>query len=136
MALLNPCIKLDYFSFRSSLPSPMRTRAALTPHTNNFAKRRSCSRFQSLTDIDRPGGGGNGNGNQGISKERKKFVTFTVDLLSEGEPLGMTLASDTSAETPGPIYISAVTPGKNSKAICISKLNQNSWRIPLPSCFW
>ena len=119
----------------------MRTRAALTPHTNNFAKRRSCSRFQSLTDIDRPGGGGNGNANQGISKERKKFVTFTVDLLSEGEPLGMTLASDTSAETPGPIYISAVTPGKNSKsntlgkAICISKLNQNSWRIPLPSCF-
>ena len=79
------------------------------PHQHNFAKRRSCSRFQSLTDIDRPGGGGNGN--QGISKERKKFVTFTVDLLSEGEPLGMTLASDTSAETPGPIYISAVTPG-------------------------
>ena len=106
-------IFVDYFLFRSSLPSPMRTRAALTPHTNNFAKRRSCSRFQSLTDIDRPGGGGNGNGNQGISKERKKFVTFTVDLLSEGEPLGMTLASDTSAETPGPIYISAVTPGKN-----------------------
>ena len=97
---------------RSSLPSPMRTRAALTPHTNNFAKRRSCSRFQSLTDIDRPGGTGNGNANQGISKERKKFVTFTVDMLSEGEPLGMTLASDTSAETPGPIYISAVTLGK------------------------
>ena len=83
------------------------------PNQHNFAKRRSCSRFQSLTDIDRPGGGGNGNANQGISKERKKFVTFTVDLLSEGEPLGMTLASDTSAETPGPIYISAVTPGKN-----------------------
>ena len=92
----------------------MRTRAALTPHQHNFAKRRSCSRFQSLTDIDRPGGGSGGVGNggaAGISKERKKFVTFTVDLLSEGQPLGMTLASDTSAEIPGPIYISAVTPG-------------------------
>ena len=43
------------------------------PNQHNFAKRRSCSRFQSLTDIDRPGGGGNGNANQGISKERKKL---------------------------------------------------------------
>ena len=38
-------------------------------------------------------------------------MTFTVDLQSEGQPLGMTLASDTSAETPGPVYISAVTLG-------------------------
>ena len=89
----------------------MRTRAAFTPHQHNFAKRRSCSRFQSMTDIDR-GGNGNATGNKAaFSKERKKFVTFTVDLLSEGQPLGMTLASDTSSETPGPIYISAVTPG-------------------------
>ena len=58
------------------------------------------------------GGNGNANGNKvAFSKERKKFVTFTVDLMSEGQPLGMTLASDTSSETPGPIYISAVTPG-------------------------
>lgn len=88
----------------------MRTRAALTPHQHSFAKRRSCSRFQSLTDIDKqlPN-------YANVSKERKKFVTFTVDLHAEGQPLGMTLASDTingGSETPStPLYISAVTPG-------------------------
>ena len=81
----------------------MRTRAALTPHQHNFAKRRSCSRFQSLTEIDRP--------NLSLNKERKKFVTFTVDLQSEGQPLGLTLASEVSADAPGPLYISAVSPG-------------------------
>ena len=93
----------------------MRTRAALTPHQHNFAKRRSCSRFQSLTEIDRP--------TLAISKERKKFVTFTVDLISEGQPLGMTLASDTSAETPGPIHISALSSGglaERTKAVQVN----------------
>lgn len=82
----------------------MRTRAALTPHQHSFAKRRSCSRFQSLTDIDKqlP---------NYVPKERKKFVTFTVDLHAEGQPLGMTLASDTHDTPSGPLYISAVTPG-------------------------
>ena len=81
----------------------MRTRAALTPHQHNFAKRRSCSRFQSLTEIDRP--------NLSLNKERKKFVTFTVDLNSEGQPLGLTLASEVEADVAGPLYISAVSPG-------------------------
>lgn len=92
----------------------MRTRAALTPHQHSFSKRRSCSRFQSLTDIDKP---------NLTPRERKKFVTFTVDLQAEGQPLGMTLASDTSAEAPGPLYISAVTSGglaDRTKAIQIN----------------
>ena len=93
----------SYFRNRASLPSPMRTRAALTPHQHNFAKRRSCSRFQSLTEIDRP--------NLSLNKERKKFVTFTVDLNSEGQPLGLTLASEVEADVAGPLYISAVSPG-------------------------
>ena len=84
----------------------MRTRAAMTPHQHNFnAKRRSCSRFQSLTEIDRP------NNNLSLNKERKKFVTFTVDLQSEGQPLGLTLASEAAADVPGPLYISAVSSG-------------------------
>ena len=86
------------------MPSPMRTRAAFTPHQHNFARRRSCSRFQSLTDIDRPN-------LLSLQKERKKYVTFTVDLQSEGQPLGLTLASETSADAPGPLHISAVSPG-------------------------
>ena len=94
---------LYYHRNRSSLPSPMRTRAAMTPHQHSFAKRRSCSRFQSLTDIDKP---------NIMPKERKKFVTFTVDLQAEGQPLGMTLASESSGpDTPGPLYISGVSPG-------------------------
>jgi C-terminal processing protease CtpA/Prc len=86
-----------YHRNRSSMPSPMRTRAALTPFAN---KRRSYTRFQSLTDIDRP-----------LLRERRKFVTFTVDLQAEGGPLGLTLASEGNAETPGPLYISAVNSG-------------------------
>ena len=78
----------------------------MTPHQHNFnAKRRSCSRFQSLTEIDRP------NNNLSLNKERKKFVTFTVDLQSEGQPLGLTLASEAAADVPGPLYISAVSSG-------------------------
>ena len=39
-------------------------------------------------------------------------MTFTVDLQAEGQPLGMTLASESSGpETPGPLYISGVSPG-------------------------
>ena len=101
----------------------MRTRAAMTPHQHNFnAKRRSCSRFQSLTEIDRP--------NLSVNKERKKFVTFTVDLQSEGQPLGLTLASEAAADAPGPLYISAVSSGglaDRTKAIQVNDQLVNSY---------
>ncbi len=111
---------------RSSLPSPMRTRAALTPHQHSFAKRRSFGRFQSMTDIDSRS---TTNTFATTSRERKKFVTFTVELQGEGGPLGITLASDNTGNRdpvgggPGPLYISALTPGglaERTKAIQIN----------------
>ena len=42
------------------------------------------------------------------AKERRKFVTFTVELQRDGGPLGLTLATEEAADKPGPIFISAL----------------------------
>ncbi len=42
------------------------------------------------------------------SSRRRKYVTFTVELQRDGGPLGLTLATETDAGRPGPIFISAL----------------------------
>jgi hypothetical protein len=43
-----------------------------------------------------------------FQRERRKFVTFTVELQRDGGPLGLTLATEGNADLPGPIYISSL----------------------------
>ncbi len=43
-----------------------------------------------------------------FKRERRKFVTFTVELQRDGGPLGLTLATEGNADLPGPIYISSL----------------------------
>jgi hypothetical protein len=43
-----------------------------------------------------------------FQRERRKFVTFTVELQRDGGPLGLTLATEGNADIPGPIYISSL----------------------------
>ncbi len=45
---------------------------------------------------------------QPFQRERRKFVTFTVELQKDGGPLGLTLATEGNADVPGPIYISSL----------------------------
>ena len=46
--------------------------------------------------------------NCSFQRERRKFVTFTVELQRDGGPLGLTLATEGNADLPGPIYISSL----------------------------
>ena len=48
-----------------------------------------------------------------LPKERRKFVTFTVELHRDGGPLGLTLASEgDDASAPGrSLYVSALVEG-------------------------
>ena len=110
--------------YRSSMPSPnfstltnrrMPSRQHSNEGSNSAWTSRKYNRHNSMTEID-------GKDNYHIpgtpsfinpatpARERRKFVSFTVELLREGGPLGLTLATEDDADiVPGrPIYISAL----------------------------
>ena len=108
--------------YRSSMPSPnfsSATARRMIPRQqqisggSNFAwNPRKCSRYNSLTEIDHTLIPDTPSFIHSVTpaRERRKFVSFTVDLLREGGPLGLTLATEDDADVVRgrPIYISAL----------------------------
>ncbi|XP_023346624.1 glutamate receptor-interacting protein 2 isoform X2 [Eurytemora carolleeae] len=106
-------------SVRASLPSPCfstmqrRHRSDLRSQEHHGLPRQmSHANIKSILDYQ---------GNQ-QERERKKFVSFSVELDRTGGPLGITLATDEQKGEQSPIYISSMAEGglaRTTKAIQI-----------------
>ena len=96
-------------TFRSSLPSPCFSSLRSPRLPARYG--RQFTRYQSMTDIDQHLSSSLKKNRPPIGpglKERRKYVTFTVELQRDGGPLGLTLATEADADSPGPIFISSL----------------------------
>ena len=107
-----------------------RQQSAGTPGMSAWNSRKG-SRYNSLTEIDSKDVPGTPSFIHSATpaRERRKFVSFTVELLREGGPLGLTLATEDDADVvPGrPIYISALQENglaERTKTIQVAQINK------------